>query len=588
MKNLGLISIATSSVLVLSGCGGIYPNIYEFAEPTNMCGTAEVFLSIDEKYPILNTEDQTIVELNVTDAAGNDVSPEVFNSLEIEYRIGIFNSTGFRDLPLLGISSRSIYSPETSPTPEPLPTRDAFLDLFWDTTGPSPSPTPSDSSSPAPFEDGEFFFPVTSTEQTIRGSLSEILEFPDLWAEEQDNYGAFLEFQALLGTLPGVFLAKCKLQGYEANPYVAAAQIFPNTSLFDFEPEAQLEETQNFPMDQEVSDAIVLYMPGKIQNVNGFIQGIGLIREVDSSSFSDEAATERWLRTFSGNSFDEETASEFNFGDFYDEINQDISNTTVRSQPIQPLDPGDYQMLLLYWDLENLDTELIIDGFLSDQNLAELILYSGATHYDLNVSSSGVYTFTLIEAPLTKARRSASSSGRGMASIDPGQQTIVSSTKGFRSATISGSNLDLVSAATVGGKSATVAAKSLTSMSLSLPAQKAGSHDLVLSHNSGTIVKQDMVRYYKSKLIKDQRVEASAPKSQWLADFGKTIRATPKAVQVNCAVSVPEGKAGRALVEKARAVCAEVSKIKPALKAKVVVKKIADGATPSLNIRYWN
>jgi hypothetical protein len=113
-------------------------------------------------------------------------------------------------------------------------------------------------------------------------------------------------------------------------------------------------------------------------------------------------------------------------------------------------------------------------------------------------------------------------------------------------------------------------------------------HDLVLSHNAGTTVKQDMVRYYKSKLIKYQTVAASAPKSRWLADLGKTIRATPKAVQVNCAVSVPEGKAGKALIEKARDVCAEVSNIKPALKAKVVVKKIADGATPSLNIRYWN
>lgn len=97
-----------------------------------------------------------------------------------------------------------------------------------------------------------------------------------------------------------------------------------------------------------------------------------------------------------------------------------------------------------------------------------------------------------------------------------------------------------------------------------------------------------MIRYYKSKLIKNQTVEASSPKSRWLADLRNTIRATPKAVQVNCAVSVPEGKAGKALIDKARAVCAEVSQIKPALKSKVVIKKLPDGAAPTLNIRYWN
>jgi hypothetical protein len=97
-----------------------------------------------------------------------------------------------------------------------------------------------------------------------------------------------------------------------------------------------------------------------------------------------------------------------------------------------------------------------------------------------------------------------------------------------------------------------------------------------------------MVRYYKSKLIKSQAVDASTPKSRWLSDLGKTIRATPKAVQVNCAASVPEGKAGRALIDKARAICAEVAKINPAIKPKVVIKKTPDGVAPTLNIRYWN
>ena len=592
MKNLGLISIATTSALVLSGCvGGAYPNIYEFAEPANKCGAADIYLSVDEQYLTLNTEDQTVIRLSVTDAAGNPVSPEVLSTIAVEYRVGLFNSTGFRNIPLDGLSSRSIYSPENSPSPEPLPTRDAFLDLFWDTAGPTPSPTPSDSSSPTDYGDGQIFFPVTMTAHTVRGPLSELLLFPDIYEEElsiEDSLGAFLEFQALLGTFPGVFLAKCNLQEYVLNPYVAAAQIFPNTSVVDFEPEAQLEETSDFPFDGETSDAIVLYMPGELDYMSDFTQGFGLIDEVGSESFSDVAATDRWIRMFSQDGVESESVRGFSFGNNFDEANQDVSNTTRRSQAITPLDPGDYQMLLLYWNLGNFNPDFLIDGSLTNEALEELILSSGASHYDLNVSSTGVYTFTFIEPPLTSANRSPVSSGRGMAALDPGQQAIVSSTKGFRTANLTGSNLDLVSSAVVGNKSARVVSKASTSMTLALPAHRAGSHDLVLSHNAGTIVKQDMVRYYKSKLIKSQPVEVSAPKSRWLNDLGKTIRATPKAVQVNCAASVPEGKAGKALIDKARAVCAEVSKINPALKAKVVIKKLADGAAPTLNIRYWN
>jgi hypothetical protein len=589
MKKLALISIATTSVLVLSGCvGSLLPNIYEFADPANKCGTEDIYLSVDEQYPILNTEAGTEISLSVTDAAGDPVSSGVLSTIEVEYRVGIFNSTGFRNIPLDGLSSRSVYSPVNSPSPEPLPTRDAFLDLFWDTAGPSPSPTPSPSTTWDP-NDGELFFPVIMTADTVRGSLSELLVFPDIFDGELlevESLGEFLEFQALVGTFPGVFLAKCLLAEpeYEANPYVAAAQIFPNTSVDDFEPEAQLEETIDFPFDGETSPAIVLYMPGELQYTPELTQGFGLIDEVGSESFSDVAAADRWLRMVSQDGVESESVRGFSFGNNFG----DVSYTTRRSEAITPLDPGDYQMLLLYWNLDNFVEDFIFDGSLTEEELAALIIISGASHYDLNVSSSGVYTFTLIESPLTRPNRSPASGGRGMASLDPGQQTITSSTKGFRNATLTGSNLDLVSGVAVGGKSATVGTKSLTSISLSLPAHSAGMHDLVLSHNAGTTVKQDMVRYYKSKLIKNQVVEASAPKSRWFADLGKTIRATPKAVQVNCAVSVPEGKAGKALIDKARAVCAEVSKIKPALKAKVVIKKLADGVAPTLKIRYWN
>lgn len=586
MKKLGLISIATSTVLVMTGCA-TYPNIYEFAEPANKCGTEDIYLSVDDQYPIQNTEVGTEISLSVTRADGNPVSPEVLSTIEVEYRIGLFNSSGFSDIPVDILSSRSIYSPENSPTPEPVPTRDAFLDLFWDTAGPSPSPTPSPSSTWEP-NDGQLFFPVIMTSDTVRGSLNELLVLPDIFGGdlfEEEVTGAILELQLVVGTFPGVFLAKCLLTEpeYEANPYVAAAQIFPNTSIDDFEPEAQLEETIDFPFEGETSDAIVLYLPGEPEYTQEFTQGFGGIIEVGSDSSSDVAATDRWLRMFSQDGRESETRA-FTFGNF----NGDISDTTLRSQTITPLDPGDYQMLLLYGNIDGFDPDFIFDDSLTDEELAALILKFGASHYDLNVSSSGVYTFTFIESPLTRPNRSPASGGRGMATLDPGQQTITSSTKGFRNATLTGSNLDLILGAAVGGKSATVVTQSLTSISLSLPSHSAGMHDLVLSHNAGTTVKQDMIRYYKSKLIKNQTVEASSPKSRWLADLRNTIRATPKAVQVNCAVSVPEGKAGKALIDKARAVCAEVSQIKPALKSKVVIKKLPDGAAPTLNIRYWN
>lgn len=571
MKRLNVLSIVVASTLVLTGCGGSYPSIYEFAQPANRCGDQEVFLTVEDAYPIVSfdfsgdvsrdvsrdvgRQFSSEITLTVEDASGNPVSSDVMRDLEIQYRLGFFSSDGFQHIDPSEFSSRSVYSDQHSPSPSPLPTRESFLDILWDITGPTASPEPSES--PSPPDDGNLYIPITTSESTTRGTLNELLglDFEFIGVEEE---------AALLLMFPGAFIAKCNLPEYESNPFVSAAQIFPNSSLLDLQPEQ---------IDVDGGTHLLSFQdPGDFED--GFLVGQGTITETGPYQLAADPGVDRWMSFLSGSEEDSE---------FFGFSPMDDSGTTFRSSPattsfsneIEPLEPGSYQMFLLY-------------GFVPDVDSDLLPLAYGVTHYDLVVSSSGAYSFTWVEAPFdTFINRPARTSGKASVIVDAGQLPLVVSTKGFKTVSLTGTYLDDISRATVGNKEAKVVSKSWSNLSLDLPQQEAGKHDLVLAHSSGTLVEKESVRYRKSRVIKTEQLSLTGVKSTWLARLDKTLKATPKAVQVNCVASVPEGATGAALIKKARWLCDEASRLYPETKAKVVIKKVA-ASKSSMELRFWD
>jgi len=575
VKRLNVLSIVLASTLILTGCGPVLPNIFEFAQPVNRCGDQEVFLTVEDAYPIVyfdfsgdvsrdvsrdvGREFSSEIILRVEDALGNPVSSDVMRDLEIQYRLGFFNSEGFQKVDTEIFSSRSVYSDQHLPSPSPLPDKESFYDLLWDTSGPVESPPPSEEPSPEP-EDGQNYVPISASESTIRGNLAELL---DLEVEDFIGSEEGLYFLTLFLTFPGAFIAKCNLPEYESTPFVSAAQIFPNSSLLDLQP-AKLE------VDED-TDTLSFQDPGGFGEYS--LVGNGIIQKTGSYRLGTDPGVDRWMSIYS------QPVSTENFG-FYP---SDVTGTAFRSESqvsvsneFDALDPGSYQMTLWY-------------GFALDPNsYLDIPLAVGFTHYDIVVSSSGAYTFTWVEAPFdTFINRPSRTSGKASVVVDAGQLPLVVSTKGFKTVTLTGTYLDDVSRATVGNKEAKVVSKSWSNLSLDLPQQEAGKHDLVLAHSSGKLVAKESVRYRKSRIIKTQELSLTGDKSTWLTRLDKTLKATPKAVQVNCVASVPEGASGAALIKKARWLCAEAAKLDSATKTKVVIKKVA-ASKSSMELRFWD
>lgn len=565
MKQLYQISILVSSTLVLTGCiAGGYPNVYEFAEPANLCGDQEIFLSVDEAYPDVFTffseggeggdvsydvlrAFSTEIVLTVSDELGQPVSAGVMDTIDIEYRFGFFNSEGFQNIDNSLFSSRSIYSDQHSPSPSPIPDRESFFDILWDVDGPTPSAEPSD---------GTINVPITATESTIRGTVLELLDI-----DYGDDFGGGEE-QLLAALYPGAFIAKCNLSGYESNSFVAAAQIYPNSSLLDLQPELIIQDEDNYVLSFQD--------PGIYGELS--LLGTGGFAETSSLSLGAEPGVDRWLSFYSQTGLEGFSFTPSDTGD----LNRNGSGTTVYSSTMAPLEPGSYQMLVGYLFSE------------SDYLNSDVFLAAGVAHYDLVVSSSG-YSFTWVEAPFdTFVNGPSGATGNAPVSIDDGQLPLVVSTKGFGEVTVAGAYLDGISRATIGNKEAKVVSKTWSSLTLDLPKQSAGKHDLALTHSAGTLIKKDSVRYRKSQVIKSQQLAVSGSKAKWLVRLGNALTASPATVQVNCAASVPEGAAGKALIKKARWLCGEAKKLYPDIKTKVVIKKVPAGSKSTMGLRFWN
>jgi hypothetical protein len=568
MLKLKSLAVVISSTLVLTGCAintTFLPNILEFSNPANQCDGQEVYLKVSDRFPLLSQEDQTDLTLTVEDSSGQLVSENVLNSLEIEYRLGVFSQNGFETLDNDFFSERSQYSSSLE-NPKPLPSRDSLYDFAWDQAGES-----YDLDGP---QDGFTYFPITLTSSRSNGTLAEILN-PDI----SDPQESFLLLMAL-ATLPGAFLAKCK--SLSDDPYIAAAQVFPNSSTLDLEPSIFVDDLvvyQGEPPTEQTLTSMFLELGAISPNEDDLFIANGAIFPKLTNPLSPDPMTNRWVNSLSTHVNSQPHSLGIGLGSLF---NGDISQSVMRTNYyLPPLSPGNYELVLSYFNYQN----VVMEGDGLDLNSETSSVSGGTSYYDLTVSQSGVYTFTLIEVMNPIVVRSDSWSPPELA-IE--ETRLVTSTKGFREVTIKGSSLDLVSGVSVGGEEAKLISRTPSELVLHLPKKKSGRYDLVITHSKGQMTKRNWVRYYKSVSIRTAAVSPTATGTSWIPELRKAVRATPKAVQVNCVVSIPPGTTAKALTAKARSVCAEASAVAAALNTKVIVKRGPVGAAPSLLLRFWN
>lgn len=498
----------------------------------------------------------------------------MLSSITLEYRLGLFNERGFRTINPKSFSERSPYfeSEDPSQTVLRVPARDSFLDFFWGQGGPTPSPDPSNPT------DGQVYFEVTNTTARQTGNLAELVS--PATGELQ-----LIELNVAIGSVPGAFMAKCNVDPEPEPPqtsYIAAVPVFPNSSTFDFEPRA-IFGTED--IGGTILDRFYIEYGAISEDSNRYFASAGIINKDTGIALAKNPVTDRWLEalTASTGTFEPEENIEGLRG-FQIGYQGDISGNVIRtSQSIEPLPRGNYRVLIIFIEISSLDPDWYID--LDIGAITDLTLETGTTYYDLEVLSRSDYRFTLIEPPFQpRPNRSRATAPV----IDEISLPLSTSTKGKREVTLTGSNLSRIVSAKVGKKSADLISKGYDQITLKLPKQSAGMHNLKLVYPSGVLKHSKALKYVKSKLVKSQNVNSELGLRAARQTLRKTLLSNPKIVQVNCVVSVAGQNSLVGFRKQARSLCDEALKVAPGLKVKVVVNKNPIGARSGIYLDYWN
>jgi hypothetical protein len=532
VASLRLVAIPLASIVILSGCAA-QPSIYEFSQPSNICEGAEIYLEISDDRPQFNSTTQDRFTLSVVDASGLPISASDLEKIEVDYRVGFFEDSGFEAISTDSFSVRSPYNADydedpgaaPNPNPSPLPSQDSFLDVFWDTAGPSPSP---DSSA-----DGTFFGAVLLDASVKTGVFYEFFE-------ESEIGGQFEP----IAVLPGAFLAKC----LETGDYVAAGRLFPNTSVSFMAPQVTTD-----------GDQVILDFSQVFSDYYGGI--LAAISPIQNEIFSADDLTNRWLNSFSF-SLDEVVDGGLTRGISL----LRIAPSDLTSSVIDPLESGTYWATISY----ALESE--------GQDVANSWKV-GTSYYNLVVVGD---SYTFIPQYFEPVR-----SVRQTPAVDFPVGGFSVSSKGRKQILISGTNLTKVQEVAVGGKLARILSASNSDLKVSLPTLPAGSHKVSLNYQGGQIREVGSITYTAAKKLGRFQLPQAASRSE-LTKLAKTkLKSTPSAIQVDCVVNLPSGVRAKALRNKAAGVCAALATANPSLKTVVRTVIGESNSQKSFSLLSW-
>lgn len=582
MKNLQTISIATAIVLAVSGCVQVpfTPNIYELASPMNQCNGNQVFLEVSSSQPIMNpyndsglqTDDvlreilgaSTELTIRVNDENGNEVSDEVLADLEIDFRFGLFNENGFQSISEDFFADTSPFGPPTEGvTRMNIRDQESFLDFFWGT---------------GDVEDGVLAIPVSK--DTLRESKTLIEILRDSGVSEAGDEEALAVLVWAASMYPSAFLLRCVDENVDAigSSYVDAAPIFTNSSVLDLEPSASVlrQEGEGDDLDSVLLEFSLLeQFPQELMLISGSINPL-LPRPL-----SEDPATDRWLNRFSTTIDNQRHSRIFGNANFFDD------QGSLDASEVAPLAPGGYRMIVTYFLFigdPNSAIESILSNLENPESSTDAVVLAGNSYYDLDVSGSGQYSFTLVRPPFVPIR---SASSRSSLNLVPNQLPVVLSTKGHRELVLRGTDFDSVTSVTAGSKEVEVAERSSSTLKINIPRLEPGTHDLVLNHSRGALVESDALSVYRSSVVRTQVVSPTAQGPTWLAAVRRALASNPQTVQVNCVVGVPAGSSDSTARKLARKICKQIAEIDSSVKTRVVTKSIPAFSEPSLTLRYW-
>lgn len=503
MQNIKIVGFLAASSLLLAGCGTLpTPSIYELSNPSNTCEGSDIFLQLSEDRPTFNALVQDESTLSVVDANGQPVSQEALAKIEIEYRFGLFGDSGFQMISPEVFSVRSPYSSEASPSPLPLPSNEAFLDLFWDVEGNPPGENP--------VPDGDLFISVPLEGPQASGTVGQLLGEAD-------------ETVVLAGVFPGAFLAKC----LETEEYVAAVPMFPNTSVDEVAPTVVEIDPETAEVD----------FSGLFLGQYGFVNMA--IAQIQNQVFSSNSITQRWLNNASLGSVDQAITRGLIVLRAPD-LEGDALTT------ITPLPNGNYQAIANYLIINN-DDELVPTKM-------------GTAYYDL-VVLNGTYSFVGV-VPDNAPVRSANQRPR----VDESSQVASVSMKGFRELSLTGENLSLIESASIGSKKAKIVSSSGSLLKLRLPALSAGSYALNLKYSGGEIRNARSVSYVSAKRLSSLELGIGKSRASWLMQSNLLLAKNRNILQVDCVVTLASGASNKALRTKAASICKSLAKANPEIR----------------------
>lgn len=523
MGSFRFLGIISASALVLSGCAAS-PSLFEFSQPPNICQGSDIYLEVSNDRPEFSSGTQDSFTLSVVDRSGQPVSVLDLGRIAIEYRIGFFEETGFEEISTESFSVRSPYNVDfdldpvasPNPNPSPLPSEDAFLDVFWDTAG----PTPSLEANP----DGSVFGAVSMDGPVKSGDLS------DFFGGEGEEEGGLLEG---IFALPGAFMAKC----LETDEYVAAVRVFPNTSVDPMSPQVT------------VGDQIRLDFSESLLGYTGFI--LGAISPIQNETFSSDEITNRWLNSVS---FTLEEIVEGGLTRGIELLHSSESDPTF--DEIDPLATGTYWVTISY--------ALASVG----QDVPDTYKL-GTAYYNLEVTDGGAYNF--VPQYFEPVR-----SGRASPALEFPTGGLSVSTKGKKQVLLSGTNLASVNSVSVGGKNAKILSSSQSQLLVSFPSLPAGSHKVSLKHGTGQLNDVGTVTYAPAEKLGRFLLPQPASKRALTRIAKSKLRSTPGVVQVDCVVNLASGERASSLRRKAAHVCAALASNNPNLKT--VVRTVVGGS----------
>jgi hypothetical protein len=522
------VAIAIVSSLVLSGC---VAEPVAFKEPLNQCDGRDVALTSTNTRPMISVPFEEFDASHDT----NRLTADIFrvaalgnapaDTYRVDYRPGLYNEDGFEHF-----SGRENIS------------LSGTVERFM------------------PFA-SEVDDALSRTVDVSRfGSDSTLPELLGLDLGGMSDP----EEQALQLLLPGAFIITC-LEGAQANEAVSALQMFPNlTTLQD-------------PGFGIVDSTVVLRSSTFEDGAFVFPVIFPVLTEDGArKTLSNDRTTDQWLQfamllneilDLPGDAPLPENVLVNNNGEPLMSYENEVTFTSERVS--EDLNPGDYNVFVF---VINPSTGTFVTAL-----------------YEASYSNAGFEGFVKITSDGPTGNPPGGQAAIGTPSVSNSLKPTKISTKGFRSVTLNGSNLDQVTSAFVGRKPAKIVSKSWGEIKLRLPKLMPRSYNLRLEFGTERLVLPNWVTYEKAKVVTQIRLRyKNQTEAERQSDIQLEIAANPKLVQVECFALVPTGRAALTAMTRAEQACEVISSENPNIKTKFKVQRVPGLSKAKVQLSFWN